>query len=140
MDAEQNDKQRFDEWAILELMGHQKIAGRITEQTIGGASLIRVDVPAIDGQGAFTRFYGAAAVYSIQPTTEALVLRALQYMHVAPISVYIPPERPRRLPGETSPGVTTGPQKHDCIECGSPCTCPDAEECEGCELHDDDED
>ena len=31
-------------WAIVELMGHQRIAGKVSEETIGGAALLRVDV------------------------------------------------------------------------------------------------
>jgi len=37
----------FDVWAILEIMGHTRIAGRVTEQALGGSALIRVDVPAL---------------------------------------------------------------------------------------------
>ncbi len=37
----------FDTWAVVEVMGHNTYAGRVTEQAIGGASFIRVDVPEI---------------------------------------------------------------------------------------------
>lgn len=48
----------------------------MTEQSIGGASFIRVDVPEIeletgDVLPAFTKCFGAASVYCISPTTEA---------------------------------------------------------------------
>jgi hypothetical protein len=33
----------FEEWALLELFGHQRLAGRVTEQQLGGASFVRVD-------------------------------------------------------------------------------------------------
>lgn len=36
---------KFDHWCIVESFGHERIAGRVTEQTIGGCSFIRVDVP-----------------------------------------------------------------------------------------------
>ncbi len=35
----------FETWAILELMGHRRLAGFVTEQEIGGANLLRIDVP-----------------------------------------------------------------------------------------------
>ena len=41
----------FEEWAILELMGHRKLAGKVTEQTIGSSTFVRIDVPGGDGYG-----------------------------------------------------------------------------------------
>lgn len=32
-------------WAIVELFGHARIAGRVTEQVIAGQGFIRADVP-----------------------------------------------------------------------------------------------
>lgn len=34
--------EKFEEWAIIDLFGHQKIAGRISEQQIGGSSFVHV--------------------------------------------------------------------------------------------------
>jgi hypothetical protein len=48
------DTPSTEQWAIVEIFGHQRIAGRLTEQTIGGCSFVRVDVPALpqaDGEG-----------------------------------------------------------------------------------------
>ena len=60
----------FRQWAILELMGHRRLAGMVTEQQIGGASFIRIDVPGSDGAAVSTQFYAPGAVYCITPTTE----------------------------------------------------------------------
>ena len=60
----------FETWAIVELFGHVKMAGRVSEQVIAGAAMLRLDVPAADGQAGFTRFYGSSAVYSITPTDQ----------------------------------------------------------------------
>ncbi len=48
------EAEQFESWAIVELFGHQKIAGKLTEQTIGGCHFIRVDVPAFEDSPAFT--------------------------------------------------------------------------------------
>ncbi len=32
-------------WAILELMGHRRLGGYLSEQTVAGASFLRIDVP-----------------------------------------------------------------------------------------------
>ncbi len=81
-------QQVFESWAILELFGHQVIAGRVTEQTIGGCPFIRVDVPECDGQPAFTRFFGNGAIYSMTPVSEELALHAIKRSTPRPVSAY----------------------------------------------------
>ena len=44
---DQQPEKAFEQWAIVEIFGHQRIAGKVTEQTIGGCSFVRVDVPAL---------------------------------------------------------------------------------------------
>ena len=59
----------FDSWAILELMGHVRMAGRVTEEERFGSKLGRIDVP--DENGGFTTVYfGAGSVYRLTATTE----------------------------------------------------------------------
>ena len=41
-----SDKNGFNEWALVELFGHQKIVGKVTEATLAGGAFLRVDVPA----------------------------------------------------------------------------------------------
>lgn len=85
------DEATFDKcWAIIELFGHQQIAGQITEQVIAGGPFLRVDVPEIDGKGGFTRFYGAAAVYSITPVAEEVARLAVRRIATPPVTVWIP--------------------------------------------------
>lgn len=64
----------FESWAIVEVMGHRQFAGFVSEQAIGGASFVRVDVPAVDIDGeqlpAFTKLLGAGSIYAISPCTE----------------------------------------------------------------------
>jgi len=56
-------------WAIVELMGHARTAGRISQPgTYGG--LLRVDVPIDDSYR--TEFYGNAAIYSIKLVSEEI--------------------------------------------------------------------
>ena len=83
-------KESFSQWCLVELFGHQRIAGLVTEETIGGCSFIRVDVPAVDGSEALTKFYGNGAIYSMTPISEELALLITQRNKPAPISVYIP--------------------------------------------------
>ncbi len=80
----------FDQWCIVELFGRQVIAGRVTEQVIGGGALLRVDVPEVDGQPGFTRFYGQGAIYAITPVSEEVARVALRRFRPAPVNVYVP--------------------------------------------------
>jgi hypothetical protein len=65
-----SEKTTFNEWALIELFGHQKIVGKVSEATMAGGAFLRVDVPAFNGDPAFTRFYSPGAVYSINPVSE----------------------------------------------------------------------
>lgn len=95
------ERQTFSGPAIIELMGHNVIAGEASEQTIAGAAFLRVDVPAIGTQPAFTKFFSAAAVYAITPTDAATVSRAAEHLAVRPISVWTVPDGRRELPAPT---------------------------------------
>lgn len=67
--------EKFDEWAVVEIMGHKKYSGHVTEHAMGGSSFVRIDVPEItlnNGQNLapFTKLFGAGSVYCISPVTE----------------------------------------------------------------------
>jgi hypothetical protein len=78
-------KQTFDAWCIVELFGHTKIAGRCTEQNIAGTNFLRVDVPETEKQPAFSRFLGAAAIYAINPVDEKTAIICACEINTAPI-------------------------------------------------------
>lgn len=69
-DRRSQQSTRFDDWAIVELMGHRRLAGRVQETRLGGADVLRIDVPA--GDGFTTQFYGGSALYCLTPTTESV--------------------------------------------------------------------
>ena len=91
----------FDTWALVELMGHSRIAGRVTDATIGGATFIRVDVPETSGgQPSHTRYFSPAAIYGISPVTEEIARGLAEELDNRPFNVY---ELPRRLQELESP-------------------------------------
>lgn len=103
--------ERFEGWCVVEVFGHNVFAGFVSERTIGGAALIQVDVPEVDeSHPAFTKLFGAAAIYSITPTTEAHAREAAAQIRVRPVTLYILPE-PKRLPmgGSGSAGFDVDP-------------------------------
>lgn len=83
----------FDQWAILEIMGHNVFAGKVSEQTVGGASFVRVDVPAVNGLQAFTKLFGASSIYCITPVSEEVAIARATSLRQQPMSVYdLPPD------------------------------------------------
>ena len=67
-------------WAIVELMGRRRLAGRVTEVVKFGATMLRLDVPhdpprkAAEGAEEFaaTQYYWGGALYCVTMTTEAM--------------------------------------------------------------------
>ncbi len=78
----------FDAWAIVELMGHRKLAGRVSEQIIAGAPLLRIDVPDCETVPGFTTYYGASSIYSLTPTTETICRAYTSAHRERPIQAY----------------------------------------------------
>lgn len=59
----------FRQWVLLELMGHRRVAGFLTEEEIGGQSFLRIDVR-YKKEHFGTQYYHPNAIYSITPTDE----------------------------------------------------------------------
>lgn len=65
-------EQSFDEWCIVELLGHRRLAGRVREVQLAGAGMLRLDVPATSGHAEQTQYVAPGSVYALHPTTEAI--------------------------------------------------------------------
>ncbi|HWF25211.1 MAG TPA: hypothetical protein VG275_07180 [Solirubrobacteraceae bacterium] len=91
-------------WAILELMGHRKLAGYVSDDN----GLVRIDVyledPEILMPGAVqvertgakpiaTQWYGRQAVYCITASTVEMCLRVAEGNQPAPVGRWELPER-----------------------------------------------
>ncbi len=94
----------YEGWAIIELMGHSQIAGYISEETMYGSPLARVDVPAVNGVKEFTKYIGGGAIYAVTPTDEATARAAAGHFRMRPISVWTLPIRLTALPEDNHPG------------------------------------
>lgn len=92
-------------WAVLELMGHRKLAGRVSDDE----GLLRIDVydqnpdEVNDADGPVlpiaTQWYGRAAIYCITATTKENCIGMTQLYRPAPIGRYeLPaPDREEQL-------------------------------------------
>lgn len=96
-----------ERWAIIELMGHRRTAGRISEVEVAGARLLRVEIPTrrvwnklveppqlVEDGFAGEQQYGGAAIYCLTPCSEEQARRFVESSYTTPL--------PMLPPGETT--------------------------------------
>ena len=81
-------EEKFEIWALVELMGHNKISGRVTEHKFGNQSMLRVDVPAVENLPAFSKIIAVNAVYAINPLTEKGATEYAAQLKSKPLDVW----------------------------------------------------
>jgi hypothetical protein len=112
------DAGTLDTWAILELFGHKRLAGKISEHVLGSSALIRCDVPATetlnsDGTkretAAYSKLVGPGAIYCITPCTEEVARLAAKEIerYNDPIPVSMPKQILARV--ESTVGADPNP-------------------------------
>lgn len=75
----------FDQWAIVELLGHRRLAGRLREVQIAGHGFLRLDIPAAGDDPARTQYVAPGSVYAIHPCDEAMAQAAAEQWRATPI-------------------------------------------------------
>jgi hypothetical protein len=78
----------FSSWALIELFGHNRLAGKCTEQSIAGTNFLRVDVPETNRNPAFTRFLNHSAIYAINPMTEEMARSLAEGVGAQPVQAW----------------------------------------------------
>lgn len=96
----------FAGWAILELMGHRRLAGYVREVELAGAGVLRLDVPHPDApqdldhldpeHWSATQFYSPAALYCLTPTTQDAARTVAAGSDPAPVKRWELPAPPAR--------------------------------------------
>jgi len=84
---EKTTPNEFDSPAIIELMGHRRLIGRVRSEEIAGHKFLRIDVPHSDGH-VVTQFYSPSSVYCLTPTTEEMVNRMTPLNSTEPVKPY----------------------------------------------------
>jgi len=98
-------------WAIVELMGHVRVAGKLTEEEHFGAKLGRIDVPKLPdkncvnckgldvapcptcgGGGFVTQFFGGSSVYRITAVSEDVARAAAKSTQIQPVHSWEMPQ------------------------------------------------
>lgn len=81
----------MENWAILEIMGHERLAGKIFETTVAGVPMLRVEVPATEKLPSFVRLLSGASIFSLTPVPQQVacaVAANLQKTAVSGIPAY----------------------------------------------------
>lgn len=79
------EQQPFAEWAIIEMMGHRRLAGHVREVQVAGAGFLRLDIPPAGDDPGRTQFIAPGSVYALHPTDEATARRAAEAWRPAPV-------------------------------------------------------
>lgn len=87
----------FGGWCILELMGHRKYGGHVSETEIAGAQFLRLDVHNNSGQ-ILTQYYSPSSVYCITPTSENIARRMGEAYIPAPVGRFDLPPAENEIP------------------------------------------
>jgi hypothetical protein len=100
----------YEGWAIVELMGHRRLAGIVSQAEQYGVAMLRLDVPEVDGGQAATQFYGGSSIYCVTPTTEEAARLVARRNVPAPVQTW---ELPRATTSSCamSPVTCTTPRR-----------------------------
>lgn len=96
-----SEQPKFEEWALVEIMGRQRIVGKVTEATLAGGAFLRVDVPdPKTGETLFTRFYAPGSIYCISPISREAALRMSEQISAEPVSRWELPQLAEKVESE----------------------------------------
>ena len=113
--------EKFESWGLLELFGRQRLAGKLSEQTIGGCHFIRIDVPEVGSAQAHTRFFTQGAIYGLTPLEETTARKMAAYLASAPVCAYELREGAKMMslpPPADEADELAGATEGDAVDCG----------------------
>lgn len=99
------EQEKFESFAIVEIMGHIKVAGMARTIPFGNTTMLRVDIPETKKQPAFTKMYGMHSVFSISPVDEGTARECAEAFNVNPIQIW---EVERSIEKRVQEGVKAG--------------------------------
>jgi len=116
------EKKQPEQWAIVELFGHNQIAGLMSECSIGGCSFLRIDVPGATEAPGYTKLFGNGAIYAITITDEETARAAAAHMAPKPMTEWSAREMLKALkPAEDLPSEQERVEDHYVDCCNSDC-------------------
>lgn len=116
-------------FAIVEQMGHKRIAGRVTEVVLAGHGFLRIDVPSADDpeKWSATQFISPASgsIYALTPVSEEVARAVARTAKPEPVHTWELPQIEHR--GRENDGsseyfctVISGDPYDEPVQCGEP--------------------
>lgn len=93
-------QETLETWAYIEIMGHSRIAGRVSERKMGTQIMLQVDVPKDEKEFSHSELFSPSAIFSIKPTTEEWCRKFVKARVNYDILPFIPRERQLTLGGD----------------------------------------
>ena len=78
----------YEGWAIVEVMGHIRLAGQVREVEMFGTRMLEVQVPEVEDVKGFTTFRSGASLFAVTPTTEAIAKGVVRAQRPRPVQPY----------------------------------------------------
>lgn len=105
----------YSGFAVVELYGHRKVAGRVAPVQQFGTEMLRVDVPGADGETIITQFYGGSSIYGLTPCSEETARRVVAQTYDLPdlVKLAIEAAKPTVEPAQLTLDRVRFPQRDD---------------------------
>jgi len=87
----ENGLEKDGTWMFVEMLGHKRLAGFVTEEEKWGQVLMRIDIPTDIKNGKLqftTQFYGTHALYCATPITETDAIKLAKELRPQPFGKY----------------------------------------------------
>lgn len=105
------DTPGFQQWCVVELFGHQRYAGLLT-QADWPPGFGRLDIPATPGHEAVTQLVNPSSIYRLTPTTETIATAVAAQCRPEPVHRWELPAADEK-PGPTPDQVWFGDDSED---------------------------
>lgn len=91
--AATSEEENYEGWGIVELMGHRKLAGKLSTRKIAGMNFLRLDIPAridtaVETEYSATQFLNPSSIYALHPTTEDVARAVAAKLSPEPVTTW----------------------------------------------------
>lgn len=103
-------EEKFSQWAIIEVYGHEKYAGKVSETNIAGVGMLMLEVPEITNQEVtlpgFTKLLGMNSIFSLTIVDEEYAREMARKLSKHPVEGYEHKEVIRQLARKATEEMT----------------------------------